>query len=75
MYDEANKKIIITCSVAFCETSKNVEDIECKHLEELSKSSPWKETSYEIIHSGGDPTYLASPLMDSHVAFIPQNQN
>ena len=53
LYDEANKKLIITCDVAFCETSKNVEDIECQHLEELSKSSPWKETSCEIIHSGG----------------------
>ena len=53
LYDEANKKLIITCDVAFCETSKNVEDIECQHLEELSKSSPWKETSCEILHSGG----------------------
>lgn len=33
-----------------------------------------KKIPVRLYILGGDPTYLASPLMDSHVVSVPQNQ-
>ena len=57
LYDEVNNKFIITCDVIFCEISKSSKNIECQ----------LNDTLFE-----GNPTYLASPLMDSHVESFPQ---
>ena len=76
MYDEVNKKFVISRDVIFLETNKNDQSIErqLNHLESYPRPKTYSENEYEIPNLEGGIPILNQPLEFPYEAPTPVHE-